>query len=120
MRKIPFPFYKERHAFLLEKWWFRFLIVVYVIVFVATLFTIFFWHMDQSVGWCHRSLELLSSEYPALYGEQLVECGRIAHQALPSGVALAVIGTLAIHYLSQLIFFKIIIDFIAVGVKRTA
>ncbi len=117
MTKFIFPFYKkERHHFLVEKWWFRSIIVIYVIAFVTTPFALWLWHVNQASGWCYDSLSLFLLD--DTYSERLEECSKLARDAWTTGIQLAIIDWLTIHYLIQIIFFKIIVNYIVLGGKK--
>ncbi|MFA5188199.1 MAG: hypothetical protein WC460_02460 [Patescibacteria group bacterium] len=118
MKKIIFPFYnKDRHKFLAEKWWFRAIIVIYVIGFIITPFAIWFWHVKESSGWCYNSLYIYYDDKPA-FDAQLADCTRFAREAWINGIPIAILGWLIIHYLIQIIFFKIIVNYIVLGRKK--
>lgn len=107
MKKIIFPFYKkERHHFLTEKWWFRAVTVLYIIAFIITPFALWLWHVNSASGWCYDSLSLWYSD-PS-FSERLSECSQFAREAWITGIPVALMGWLVIHYIIQIIFFKII------------
>jgi len=85
MNKILFPFYKSvKYGFLMKKWWFRFLLVIFMIVF---LLSIIFIINDNTHQWGYD------------------------WETIGGGIAFLIV----IFYLFQLFFFKIVIDFIALG-----
>lgn len=76
--RIIFPFYRiSSHKFLLTKWWFRGLLVLYALLFLIIV----------SIAWM--------DVYPVL----------------------EVVLALMFHYLVQLFFFKIIVDFVVLNTK---
>jgi len=115
-KKLLFPFFKERHQFLLKKWWFRLLIVGYVLVFVVMPFCLFLSYIDPYEK-CYDTVIVLFDYGSEVYNQQVVQCRENVRAALIPAISYAVIGTLLIHYITQLIFFKIVIDFIALGTK---
>lgn len=117
-KKILFPFYKkERHIFLIRKWWFRLIIVAYIVLFVATPF-IFFSNYMEAYDWCYKSSSYLYQDNNA-FDTALANCSQAAREAWTPAIITAIFGTLIIHYLIQLIFFKIVINYIVMGgVKR--
>ena len=118
VKKIIFPFFnKNQHAFLLRKWWFRTIIVVYIIIFLIMPFIIFAMHVDSSSGWCYDSLSSYYEDKKE-FNDHLKVCGELLSESRIPGVGLGIIGTFVPHYLIQIIFFKIIIDFIFLGSKK--
>lgn len=118
MKKILFPIFKERHRFLLNNWWFRSIIVIYIVLFVIAPFLIFSEHMHSSMDWCYESLpSLLTHNDRQSFNEELAKCTAYARDARIESLMLAIVGTLIIHYLIQLIFFKIVMDYIVLGGK---
>ncbi len=116
IKKFLFPFFKERHKFLLEKWWFRLIIVIYIIAFIIAPFMFFAFYMYSASGSCYDSLYLYYGD--TTFNVRLAECSRMAREAWTPGIGFAVIGTLILHYLIQIIFFKIVINFIVLGSKK--
>lgn len=117
MKKTIFPFYNtDRHFFLIEKWWFRTIIVIYIFFFLISPFLIWSWHVNLSAGWCYDSLPLYY-DYTS-FNERLSECSELGRNAWVTGVPIAILGWLIIHYLIQIIFFKVIIDYIVLNNKR--
>lgn len=117
-KKLFFPLYKkDRHSFLTEKWWFRGVIVIYVIAFIVTPIAIWLWYINWSAGWCYDNLELYSYDQTE-FDSQLNYCSELGREAWLNGIPAATLGLLAIHYLIQVIFFKIIIDYVVLGEKK--
>lgn len=118
IKKTLFPFYKkEYHKFLMSKWQFRLLIVIYTILFVVAPFVIWFWYVSQSSDWCYDSLYLYYDNQ-SLFNMELEACVKIAREAAINGIFIAILGWLLGHYFIQVTFFKVIIDYIVLGGKR--
>ena len=116
MKKILFPFFKKRHGFLSNKWWFRLVVAIYAVSFVIAPFLIFSDHMHSSLDWCYAPLSF--SHYDSQsFNETFTECSKYIKDARIESIILAIGGTLIIHYLIQLIFFKIVMDYIVLGGK---
>lgn len=119
MKKFIFPFFSvERHGFLIKKWWFRLLIVVYIILFVVAPFLFFSNYMENAAGWCYSGLPYLHLGNDA-FNTELAKCSQFAKEAWTPAIITAILGTIVIHYLIQFIFFKIIINFVVMGGKKT-
>ena len=117
MKKFLFPLFKDRHKFLSAKWWFRLITVIYLTLLVISPFYIFLNYMDSQTSWCYGSLYLFSGEPGFSFDQQLKTCKEVAQDARIPAISFGIIGSLAIHYFVQLLFFKIIIDFIVLGGK---
>ena len=113
MKKILFPFLKERHTFLLGKWWFRFGIVIYFLAILVSPFLLFGNYMEP-YGNCYDSAQLLW-KYHDLWLERIEQCSQSARDAWPVAAAVGVLGTVAVHYFIQAVLFKVVIDFIVLG-----
>lgn len=114
--KILFPFYASaRHVFLIQKWWFRLIIVAYSIFLVCLPF--FFLHMayDSYVGWCYEAVGY--TDY-SLFQERLDLCAELHRKVMPDIWLTGIGGWLIVHYLIQFVFFKIVINFIVLGGKK--
>lgn len=111
--KFIFPLFKERHYFLLKKWWVRLAIVVYILAFFLLPFIIFALDMNLTVGWCYDSLPYGKDQ--KVFNAHLEECQTLARGEWISAISFSMLGTIALHYMIQLLLFKIIIDFIALG-----
>ena len=112
--KILFPFYNyERHNFLYQKWWFRLLIVVYIVgifvgfIYIGNILADSYW------GWCYDS-----SMYYDNYSERLELCGKFMNDYRWKSIGESILYTLIFHYLIQFILFKIIINFVVLGNKK--
>ena len=80
-QRITAPFFKERHKFLSNKWWFRLIIVAYIIGFVITPFAIFARNMDMSTGWCYSELPFYGNDRQG-FNERLAQCSQYARDAI--------------------------------------
>ncbi|MEK9207208.1 MAG: hypothetical protein AAB922_01920 [Patescibacteria group bacterium] len=134
--KILFPFYnRTKHGFLLGKWWFRILIVVYIGISILSIGSIW----NSRVNYIHyQCLEAI--KYPSIPDEyngnfksyfgspesknaqsgverSKQACNKVAQKAWFSVNVLreAIFIPLIVHYIIQFFFFKIIIDFIVLG-----
>lgn len=118
MKKILFPFFdKNRHGFLLNQWWFRAIIVIYVIAAVVIPYSIFGYFAVSSSEWCFQSLYLYHADYNQWQMEK-AECNRIHQEALLPSALGAIVITIVGHYLILLIFFKVVVNYIVLGNKK--
>ncbi len=117
LKKVLFPFYRERHNFLYKKWWFRLAFVIYLILLVVAPIYVFATYTNSESSWCYNSLHLYYDDL-AQFKEQSAECARIAKESILPGLGFAIIGTIVVHYLVQLIAFKVVADFIFIGGKE--
>ena len=119
-KKIIFPFFKaDKHTFLAEKWWFRLITVLYIIGVVILLFRLWDSFSYSSWGWCYDSSSVYfeSGDSEALQ-KHFDLCGKLLTDNRLYVIGGGILATLVIHYLVQLIFFKIIINFIVLGGKH--
>jgi hypothetical protein len=117
LKKIILPFFnKERHEFLFKKWWFRALIVVYVIflIFLLSSFSEIA-PAEKCFPYYNENLQRMSSEASEVFTE---ECLAERLSSMPGIIASSLVITIIAHYIIQLIFFKIIIDYVAMGNKK--
>jgi hypothetical protein len=113
-KKIFFPFLNDLNKFLLGKWWFRLIIVLYVITFAILPFYWGLTYLDNATSWCYDSLryyDVMSAEWDSKFEA----CQEIARETWLPAIGVAISGTLLIHYFIQFIFFRIIIGFIVFG-----
>ena len=120
IKKILFPFYKTDHQFLMEKWWFRLSLVLYAIIFVWFLFFCIDESYKANIGWCWETLGLY--EDVSNYNSALKGCMSLYDDfGLVLGMwSYGIITPIVIHYIFQLVFFKIIINFIVLGGRKTS
>lgn len=137
MKKILFPFYKEKHEFLTEKWWFRILVVLYLLVSITSLVSAWKYQVSHRKYLCTEAIVYPRiptdfkgrlSEYfdtPESKAEQVVvkqqeeRCNSFAQAiAEPSVIIQGILIPILIYYLVQLVFFVIIVDFIVLGNKK--
>lgn len=132
IKKIIFPFYNNsKHNFLINKWWFRTVLVIYIIVLSCSVL----FQLNRYVGYRLEQLQIKNS----YTYEELIKMGgkpvettsgspafeRLKQKAMSAPITeqpqqegllkliiKAIIIILVIHYLFQLIFFKIVINFI--------
>lgn len=114
--QILFPFYaKERYGFIFQKWWGRLLLVLYIIGIIAVIIFSYNWLAHHYWGNCLVRIKM----YKALNLAPINDaCYQILEQFRTRALGFTVLIAVAAHYLSQLIFFKLIIDFIAWGNKK--
>jgi hypothetical protein len=108
LARVVFPFYNARHDFLLRKWWIRLVIVLYGSFLILVLIKVYSGIALNS--YC-------ASEYhdsPAL----IQNCFRMVQDSKRAAIVGAIALTTTLHYVIQLIFFKIIVDFVALGGRR--
>lgn len=118
INKFLFPFFKlEKHNFLLKKWWFRALIVLYIVVLFSGLYLFYIDFYNGAAGWCWDGLSYLY-EYKDLYFNRLNECKELQQGAVIQGIEMALLETFILNYLVQIVFFKVIINFIYLGSKN--
>lgn len=116
VKNILFPFFKkDLHAFLTRQWWFRTVIVLYVIALVISPVVFFIYFMDSQTDWCYGGLYLYRGEE---LNQQIRACGEISREARGYAIPFALISPPSLHYLVQLIFFKVIVGYIILGGKR--
>jgi hypothetical protein len=118
IKKILFPFFRDRHRFLMAKWWFRFLVVGYVVALAIAPSFLFTTFLDSGVEWCWRTASAYSDDAPK-YKQQLEECSRIHRAVLPFIVIETLLVALLGHYIVQVVFFKIGVDFVTLGPSRS-
>ena len=118
LKKIIFPFFnKERHEFLFKKWWFRLSIVLYVII-VVVIMVMSFNDNFSYVKTCQNTAFQLYEPFTDELENKLAQCEKMAYEALLPSAGYAVLVALIFHYVVQLIFFKIIVDYVAIGNKK--
>lgn len=117
MRRILFPFFGAHHKFLLGKWWFRLLMLLYLFAIIASPFVIGSMYVEAETGWCWEYLQYLTTTGAehSIWQEHLDSCMAI-HKEIQTYVwGSMLLGPLVLHYLSMFVFFKVVIDFIALG-----
>ncbi len=109
-----FPLYNTgKHSFLLSKWWFRLLIVLYIIVIIVGWGVISNSYAYSSWGWCY-DLAIYSNNM----SERFEQCGMFLDDSRWQVLGSSILSIIVIHYLIQLVFFKLIINFIVLGNKK--
>lgn len=96
------------------KGWFRLLVVFYILATPCFMWIV--WHVlsDEFWGWCYDSLYLYVRN-DAEFGEHFQQCLAIRNAEFKSVLSITLITSLVAHYVVQLIFFKLIVDFISLG-----
>jgi len=119
LKKIIFPFFnKERHEFLFKKWWFRALIVVYVVFIVLSFRALVVSEVmpvEKCIPYYNDNLSWMNNDEGKIFKE---ECLAERLSMMPGDIASSLVITIIIHYIIQLIFFKIIVDYVAIGNKK--
>jgi hypothetical protein len=138
MKKIIFPFYnKSKHGFLFTKWWFRATFVLYIIILLYSVSAVWIFQIEE----CRDKIsayELLRKEYSikrttaesptfealkqksvsvSQKSETDQQYASYYWSAFLSATAYTLFVLIA-HYFFQLIFFKIVVDFVVLGGKR--
>lgn len=121
MQKFLFPFFKEQHKFLIEKSWFRLLIVIYITAVI--IFVPYTWYRlvaSQYEDCETRAVQIYGSEEEAILAGAFVNCATLDFAFGWDGISFLFIfiPTVIFHYLFQLIFFKVVINFIILGGKE--
>lgn len=115
IKSVLFPFFNINfHAFLIKKWWFRLLIVLYIIGIIIILGAISSKLAYSSWGWCYNS-SYLYIDNNAEYVQHLDRCAQFLSQERLNVILVTILLTAIIHYIIQFIFFKIVINFIVLG-----
>lgn len=118
LKKILFPFFKkERHDFLKKKWWFRLGVVSYIIFLVLLPVQILSFSADSRWGWCYGNLYLYHDDYE-LWSEEIEYCRELVVESRLNMISDTMLGTIFIHYLFQLVLFKVVINYIILGGKK--
>src|SRR3989344_4076247 len=124
IKKILFPFFKERHHFLLQKWWFRLLIVGYIATLTISLIIIpsdFFSSYVEPYLRCYDRVIETFDWGSELYNQEFSSCREGVMSSLLPATGFGVFGviwTFLIHYFIQLFFFKVVVDFIVLGSRN--
>ena|SRR3989344_6081964 len=116
MKKYLFPFFKERHRFLLDKWWFRLLLLAYVVGICLLPLYLASYFMESYVN-CYSIVTTIYEWGTDIYKQEFAQCQQAIRDVLPLVAAGVLVGTVVIHYLIQFLFFKITIDFVALGTR---
>lgn len=117
-KKIIFPFYKERHGFLVQKWWFRAIILIYFLWLLISPFYIGISHLNSSTGWCFNSAEwYLEKGRFDIWDVEFDKCQQLWRQTWFQSIGVGVVGALLLNISIQFLFFKAIMDFIVLGVR---
>lgn len=118
-KKIIFPFFEqEKHSFLLKKWWFRLLVVAYIVLFVVGFFAITNAFYQAQIGWCWDVTPLY---YGDGFNEHMDFCKALYDRPENNYIlrlGYSFIVTLVINYIIQIIFYKVLINYIVLGGKN--
>ena len=122
IKKLLFPFFnQERHGFLIQRWWFRSVIVLYSIAMIITPFIVFGMSFNSQTEWCWNGANAGYQIHHNIniFNEDMDHCVTVNRQAILPSVATGLLAPLVIHYLIQLIFFKIVIDYIVLNYSKS-
>jgi hypothetical protein len=122
LKKILFPFFnKEKHQFLTNQWWFRTIAVIFMLVFIFGIPSLYYREINEVYNKCIEvsTRSLYIDDYPANY---IMECNYLAREAWtwPGIIQDSITNPIIIFYLLQLFFFKIVINYIVLGNKKPA
>lgn len=117
IKSTLFPFYKEHHRFLLEKWWFRLLILVYIFAIISSPFIFASVFVESNTDWCWRYVSHLTNTGAdfSVWENAKAHCNFIHQEIMPWAITIMVTAPIFLHYLIQLLFFKVAVDFVALG-----
>ncbi len=117
MRRFLFPFFRPHHKFLLDKWWFRLLILIYLGGIVASPFIVSNMYVENATGWCWQYVQHLTvtGAEQSIWEDAKNDCMEIHKEIAPYAYAMLVFTPIVLHYLVMFVFFKVIVDFIALG-----
>lgn len=125
IKKILFPFFKEKYWFLLGKWWFRLLIVIFIVFVVMVPVVSSLNYHSVNSDWCWQNLQerIRQGDYRddssySVFQDDKDYCVQIAQDASLVSFILYIVTSLFSLYGLQFIFFKIIIDYIVLGTIR--
>lgn len=114
MRKYLAPFFAEQHGFLMGRWWFRLAIVAYVIAFLALPFYLYGIGIEPYLK-CYDTTVALFKYGTSIFEQEMAHCQESVANVLPTVIGFAIVTTVVLHYLFQLIFFKLVMNFIILG-----
>ena len=126
--KILFPFFNNsRHNFLLTKWWFRAIITFYIILLLISIPLTWFNLVANQYYDCENHVKAYYGEqivsgkqYDASYWDAMQNCNKmdfVFGWDIQTFIGIF-FGILILHYLIQLIFFKVIINYIVLDNKK--
>lgn len=121
MRYIIFPFFdKKKHSFLLDMWLFRTVVVVFISIFIISMPSIWLAKVTDVFKNCEKNVIPLSQSNIYQWSESITWCNNLARSAWtwPGTVGDSVLIPIIIFYLVQLIFFKVVINYIVLGGKN--
>lgn len=143
MSFIFFPFYNSaRHHFLIKKWWFRALIVIYIAIFIPSTFSIWRGYAEKEYQKCldaiiwpsfsdefhAQNTEDIEGLFKAMREDSVQQQAQSERQTCDDNAyanwfdgkvfALGVLVPLMTHYAIQLLFFLVVVDFIILGSRE--
>ena len=112
--KILFPFYKSsRYNFIIKKWWHRLFIVVFIVALIVVAWNIFVYLNEYETRVCDMYLIPGYGYNIETYGECLMAIPVHPFQNL----GITVLAVIAVSYVLQLVYYKILI-FIIFGKNK--
>lgn len=115
IKKVAFPFYRARHTFLMDKWWFRLGVLFYGITIIAIGLYFFQESYKANAGWCY---DLLAIYDYSEFDYQLSKCREMYEEGKFIMWLYGLLPTLLAHYLIQFVFFVLIMNFVVLGSKK--
>lgn len=132
IKKLLFPFFnQERHAFLTKKWWFRTVVVLYVTGLIIAPLVIFFPDYNIQGRYCRYYQSYKTQVESQSVGQKKSldeifakswnnkDCREVTKKEVVSNILSATIIPIVLHYVIQLIFFKIVIDYIVLDYSKS-
>ena len=138
IKKILFPFYnQEKHGFLTQKWWFRGFIIIYIIIFVVSVYNTGTQQVENVYTQCiekitipsipddfhkYRTLkdyfdtpESKADQVESENSKKICDETKLNASLKLDVLKNVIVVPLTIHYIIQFVFFILIIDFVVLG-----
>jgi len=114
LKKFLFPFFKKsKHHFLMDKWYFRMLFVFYIISIFFLFFKFAKFFCNSSWCGCYENSLLWNSSEEI--SEHLNSCAEMMKNDRLGVFVSSFFLTFFTHFIFQIAFFKLIVDFIILG-----
>ncbi len=129
LANIFFPFYHPRHHFLSKKIWFRGITTLYILTFIIVTSVVWYQSLMGNYYDCVAEVEeyyggqpspAVSMEQFKGYFDARDSCNqgaRVAWENWETPTIMVLIFFGFVHYLIQLIFFKVVINYVVLGSK---